>query len=56
MDQCPGSGRELSGDPPPNRAATCPECGRETPVDPEETEHGLTFTVTPHARVGGAIG
>ncbi|UXA15646.1 hypothetical protein KXD97_20080 [Mycobacterium sp. SMC-8] len=53
---CPGSGRELPGDPPPATAATCPECGRETRVDPEETDQGLRFTVAPHEQVGRDIG
>ncbi|AFM17036.1 hypothetical protein Mycch_2261 [Mycolicibacterium chubuense NBB4] len=53
MDECPGSRRELSSDPPADRAATCPECGREVQVEPEETDDGLRFTVAPHARVVG---
>ena len=48
MDECPGSGRELPDDPPANRAATCPVCGRETNVDDRETEAGLRFSVASH--------
>ncbi|WP_231750883.1 hypothetical protein, partial [Mycobacterium sp. NAZ190054] len=56
MQKCPGSGRELTGDPPPATAATCPVCGRAIQVDPEETDHGLMFTVAPHEQVGQDIG
>jgi hypothetical protein len=54
MDDCPGSGRELSTDPPADRAATCPVCGREIRVEPEETDEGLKFTVAPHQQVTNA--
>ena len=53
MQDCPGSGHELSAGPPPNSAATCPVCGRATPVEPEETDEGLMFTIAPHEQVVG---
>ncbi|MBB2990318.1 hypothetical protein FHR72_001786 [Mycolicibacterium iranicum] len=52
MDECPGSGRRLPlSDQPSADAATCPVCGRETRVAPEETDDGLTFTIDSHAAV-----
>ncbi|SRX81646.1 hypothetical protein [Mycolicibacterium parafortuitum] len=56
MHECAGSGRELPGDPPPDRAATCPVCGRETPIEPKHgtrEDGGLSFVVAPHDNVGG---
>ena len=51
MNACPGSGHELPVGPPPAEAATCPVCGRETKVDPKESDDGLTFTVERHEAV-----
>lgn len=51
MDACPGGGHELSAEPPPNTAASCPVCGRATRVEPEHTEDGLTFTIERHEKV-----
>jgi hypothetical protein len=52
MDQeCPGSGRELPSEPPPNEAADCPECGREVRVDVTEAEHGQRITIEQHQAV-----
>ncbi|ADT99820.1 MULTISPECIES: hypothetical protein [Mycolicibacterium] len=54
MHECAGSGRELPGDPPPARAATCPVCGRETKVDPSDDAGdggGFGFVVAPHDAV-----
>lgn len=53
MNACPGSGRELPNDPPSAEAATCPVCGRETKVEPKETDDGLMFTVDDHEQVIG---
>ncbi|BBY77790.1 molybdenum ABC transporter ATP-binding protein [Mycolicibacterium parafortuitum] len=60
MHECAGSGHELPGDPPPDRAATCPVCGRETPIEPKHDKAGgtggnggLSFVVAPHDNVGG---
>lgn len=47
---CEGGGREVPGDPPPNEAATCPVCGRATPVEPQETD-GVNFTIAPHQKI-----
>lgn len=54
MNACPGSGRELPDGPPPAEAATCPVCGRQTKVDPKETDEGLIFTVEEHDQVVGS--
>ena len=51
MDACPGSGHELSDEPPPNTAARCPVCGRATRVEPEHTEDGLRFTIERHEKI-----
>jgi hypothetical protein len=51
MNACPGSGSELPDGPPAAEAAICPVCGRETKVDPKETEDGLKFTVEAHDQV-----
>jgi hypothetical protein len=48
---CSGSGRELTGDPPPNTAASCPVCGRGVRVDGHDTERGMTFSVGPHEEI-----
>lgn len=50
MDACPGSGRELS-DPPAYEATTCPVCGRQTRIEPKDSEGGLTFTIEDHQQV-----
>ncbi|MBX7453420.1 hypothetical protein GR927_36045 [Mycolicibacterium sp. 3033] len=52
MSECDGTGRYVPDDQPSARAATCPVCGRETPVEPEETDDGLRFSVAPHDAVG----
>lgn len=49
MQDCSGSGRRVD-DEPNASAATCPVCGREVQVDPEETSEGLVFVVAPHER------
>lgn len=49
MQDCSGSGRRVQ-DEPNAQAATCPVCGREVRVEPQETDGGLAFTVAPHQR------
>jgi hypothetical protein len=49
--ECVGSGREVSGEPPPDRAAVCPVCGREVRVDVQETGHGQRTAIEPHQKV-----
>jgi len=49
MDQqCAGSGRELPGEPPPDTAVACPECGREVRIDVQEAEHGQRVVIEDH--------
>ncbi|MCV7012962.1 hypothetical protein [Mycolicibacterium madagascariense] len=48
---CAGSGHELPQEPPPNEAATCPECGREVRVDVAEADDGQRVTVERHQAV-----
>jgi len=48
MSECQGSGRAVPDDQMSAQAATCPICGRETPVEPAERGGGLGFTVAPH--------
>jgi hypothetical protein len=50
-EECEGSGREVPGDPPPDEAATCPVCGRETRVQTHAADSGSTFTIAHHRRV-----
>ncbi|MGE2734188.1 hypothetical protein [Mycolicibacterium vaccae] len=50
MQDCSGSGRRVEQEPNAS-AATCPVCGREVQVDPDETGDGLAFVVAPHERV-----
>ena len=47
-EQCAGSGRELPGEPPPDTAVACPECGREVRIDVQEAEHGQRVVVEDH--------
>jgi hypothetical protein len=51
MTACEGTGRRVAEDELSAQAATCPVCGRETPVEPTETDDGLHFTVAPHDAV-----
>ncbi|MEW5810855.1 MAG: hypothetical protein AB1925_15515 [Actinomycetota bacterium] len=52
VSECVGTGREVPNDQPSAQAATCPVCGRETPVEPKEIDGGLRFTIAPHDAVG----
>lgn len=52
VSACEGTGRYVPDDQPSAQAATCPVCGRETPVEPEETDDGLRFSIAPHDAVG----
>lgn len=52
MDQqCEGVGQVIEGDPPPDEAMMCPVCGRETRVEPKESDDGLDFTIAAHQKV-----
>lgn len=52
MDQqCEGVGQVIAGDPPPDEAMMCPVCGRETRVEPKESDDGLDFTIAAHQKV-----
>jgi hypothetical protein len=49
--ECEGSGRELPAEPPPDRATTCPVCGRETKVEPRDTDGDSRFIIESHQQV-----